>query len=100
MANKNNQIMGIPTDKLHTAIRKLESAKSGKYAGTKGVHTVFSGLNAELRRKGVSDVVAFWRQAESAGVVATRGAKGGSIVYMPGEKPASVSKGAADGMLD
>lgn len=95
-------IMGIPADKLVGAIRKLETMKTGQYAGRKGVHTVFDGLNTELRRKGVSDVRAFWTAAETAKIVQTRGAKGGPIVYVFGERPVSEpsQNGKALGTLD
>ena len=93
-------IQGITPEfrtRIVAAIRKLEGDKAGtQYAGKKGVHTVFSGLNAELRRIGM-DPIATVRNLVELGVIESHPVRGGAMVYIKGEMPEQ--KGKAFGLL-
>jgi hypothetical protein len=82
--------------KFVSMIRILEKAKTGKYAASKGVHTVYDGVNAELKRLGL-DPIQTVAALEAAGVIQGHFVKGGRRIYVNGEMPAA--KGKAFGLL-
>jgi hypothetical protein len=84
--------------KFVAMIRKLEAAKTGKYAGTKGVHSVYDGVNAELKRLGF-DPISTVDALVKAGVVEGHLTKGGFRIYVNGEKPVTENRGKAFGLL-
>lgn len=79
-------------------IRTLEAAKTGKYAGVKGVHSVYDGVNAELKRLGL-DPIRTVSQLVELGVVEGHLTKGGFRIYVKGEQPKTENRGKAFGLL-
>jgi hypothetical protein len=84
--------------KFVSMVRILERAKTGKYAGTKGIHTVYDGVNAELKRLGL-DPIQTVASLEAAGVIEGHFVKGGRRIYVKGEMPTATAKGKAFGLL-
>jgi hypothetical protein len=84
--------------KFVAMVRLLEQAKTGKYAGTKGVHSVYDGVNAELKRLGL-DAIATVAELERIGVIEGHFVKGGRRIYVKGDKPNTEAKGKAFGLL-
>jgi hypothetical protein len=92
-------VQGLTPDfqqKFVAMVRLLEAAKTGKYAGSKGVHSVFDGVNAELKRKGFDPIATVTALCE-LGVIEGHITKGGFRIYVKGEMPQA--KGKAFGLL-
>ena len=63
---------------------------------TKGVHVVYSGFNDALRAYFPDEQPrAITEQLVTQGVIASRGCRGGAMVYRPEDAPAVVNKGTA-----
>ncbi len=60
----------------------------------KGIHSVYSGFNQAFREYFVDDDPVKWTtQLADEGVIETRRARGGAMLYLPGEAPSqSTSK--------
>lgn len=84
-------------EKFVKMIRILEAAKTGPYAGKKGVHSVYDGVNLELKRRGM-DPIATTQALCELGVVEGHITKGGFRIYVKGEMP--LATGKAHGLLD
>jgi len=54
----------------------------------KGIHTVYSGFNEAFRTYFNDDPVKWTNQLATEGVIETRPARGGIMLYLPGEAPA------------
>ena len=65
----------------HRAIRIL---REGDH---KGIHAVYSGFNGAFREYFGTDPVAAMSRLEAVGKVVVRPARGGAILYIPGEAP-------------
>ncbi len=77
-----------PDEFVLRAIRKL---RSHRY---KGIHNVFSGLNAAFRKHfSGEDPVAWQKKLASEGKIVTRPAKGGAILYLPEDAPQGFMSG-------
>jgi hypothetical protein len=57
----------------------------------KGIHSVYSGFNQAFRDYFNDDPVKWTTQLADEGVVETRRARGGIMLYLPGEAPAQSS---------
>lgn len=53
----------------------------------KGIHSVYSGFNQAFRDYFNEDPIKWTNQLASDGVVETRPARGGVMLYLPGEAP-------------
>ncbi len=59
----------------------------------KGIHSVYSGFNDAFRDYFNEDPIKWTTQLGSEGIIETRPARGGVMLYLPGEAPArSTSK--------
>ena len=54
----------------------------------KGIHTVYSGFNEAFRAYFNEDPIKWTNQLSSEGVIEIRPARGGVMLYLPGEAPA------------
>lgn len=54
----------------------------------KGIHSVYSGFNEAFRSYFDEDPVKWTNQLAEEGVIETRPARGGIMLYLPGEAPA------------
>ncbi|MBI4527807.1 MAG: hypothetical protein HY695_28755 [Deltaproteobacteria bacterium] len=54
----------------------------------KGIHSVYSGFNNAFRDYFSEDPVKWTNQLSADGVIETRPARGGVMLYLPGEAPA------------
>ncbi len=80
-----------PVQFTHKAI---EALRDGQY---KGIHSVYSGFNAAFRKYFGTDPVAATKQLVADGQLVVRFARGGAILYKPGEAPEVQDAGAAKG---
>ena len=57
--------------------------------GYKGIHTVYSGFNAAFREYygEDSDPITATKNLHEAGEIVVRYAKGGAVIYLPGDAP-------------
>ncbi len=69
-------------DFVNRAIQKL---RKDPY---KGIHSVYSGFNEAFRGYFNDDPIKWTTQLASEGVIETRPARGGVMLYIPGEAPA------------
>lgn len=70
--------------------RAIESLRKEPY---KGIHSVYSGFNTAFRSYFDDDPVRWTNQLAAQGVIETRPARGGVMLYLPGEAPAARSSG-------
>jgi hypothetical protein len=68
-----------------------------KRQGWKGAHVVYSGLNDAIRKLFNVDPRAIIAQLRDEGKLVVKTARGGAIVYLPGEAPTEASK--ADNLI-
>lgn len=54
----------------------------------KGIHSVYSGFNEAFRTYFNEDPIKWTTQLATEGTIETRPAKGGVMLYLPGEAPA------------
>lgn len=54
----------------------------------KGIHSVFSGFNEAFRTYFSEDPIKWTNQLAEEGTIETRPARGGIMLYLPGEAPA------------
>lgn len=72
---------------VEVAIRKLRKPPY------KGIHTVFSGFNAAFREYyPETDPVVAVNEMRDAGVIQSHFAKGGCMIYLPGDAPRLIDK--------
>ncbi len=69
-------------DFIKRAIQKL---RKDPY---KGIHSVYSGFNEAFRGYFSEDPIKWTNQLASEGVIETRPARGGVMLYLPGDAPA------------
>jgi len=58
---------------------------------SQGVHAVYSGYNATFRKFFGADPVEFVKTSVKNGVLESHFARGGAMIYLPGEAPARTS---------
>ena len=73
----------------------LKAIKAGASDKSKGIHSVYSGFNSAFRTvyPGSDPVVVTTRMAKADKIVVQM-RRGGAMLYLPGEAPAAVDKGA------
>lgn len=54
----------------------------------KGIHSVYSGFNEAFRTYFSEDPIKWTNQLAEEGIIETRPARGGIMLYLPGEAPA------------
>lgn len=87
MADQNQEEKLTETEFVKRAIVKL---RKDPY---KGIHSVYSGFNQAFRDYFSDDPIKWTTQLAEEGVIETRRARGGIMLYLPGEAPAqSTSK--------
>lgn len=80
-------------DKLSPAEFVKKAIVSLRKEPYKGIHTVYSGFNDAFRDYFNEDPIKWTTQLGQEGVIETRPARGGVMLYLPGEAPArSTSK--------
>jgi hypothetical protein len=57
----------------------------------KGIHSVYSGFNEAFRTYFNEDPIKWTTQLAADGIIETRPARGGVMLYLPGEAPAARS---------
>ena len=65
--------------------RAIQKLRKDPY---KGIHSVYSGFNEAFRGYFNDDPIKWTTQLASEGVIETRPARGGVMLYIPGEAPA------------
>ena len=79
-------------------VRAIKKLRKPPY---KGIHSVYSGFNKAFRDYFNKDPVEFTTKLAEEGQIATRPVKGGVILYLPEDAPASSgSKSALDKILE
>jgi hypothetical protein len=72
-------------EKLAEAEFTRRAIVAGRKAGWKGLHTVYGGYNQAFREYYGSDPIVAVNRMVTAGVIESHYAKGGAMIYLPGE---------------
>lgn len=74
----------------------IKTLRTGSY---KGIHSVYSGFNGAFRKYFDSNPVDAVNSLEQAGKIVTQFARGGVMIYLPGEAPERSKDSGADKAL-
>ena len=79
---------------LEFVVKAIQKLRKPPY---KGIHTVFSGFNAALREyfPGMDPVIVV-NDLRDAGKIQSHFAKGGCMIYLPGDAPKMVDRSGAN----